>query len=444
MNTRRIGIIVVTAHIIMALSYWGVLADWADSLIPVRVNVASIEAADLVTRPQAEVGIQLFEERTKQNPQDAVSLSILGQLYAQQAWESDDTDLYAQAVETQQQALTLLPDYDPAEISLAGALLALHEFEEARTLAQAIYDNDPKRTDALAMAGDASLALGRYEEADSIYKQLQAQSPSPQVKARMAHLAELTGDREGAIALMQRATKQALEEGQDKGQIAWYLFRLGDLYFDVGRFDEAQEYLEASLSLRSSYVAPLDVLAEVAVAAGNYEEAIALYEESLTLSESLGTLAALGDLYTLTDQPGKAKSYYQAIEENYGQLAQEKPAIYGRELADYYVNHDLRLNEALALIQDDLERRQDIQGYDLAAWAYYKLGQYDKAQEMMSLALQLGTKDAEMLYHAGMIAEARGETAEAIRLLTQALQINPAFDPIQVDITTKTLDALQS
>ncbi len=444
MNTRRIGIILFTVLIIVAISYWGTLADWADSLIPVQVNVATIEAADLVTRPDAEEGIQLFEERTKENPQDAVSLAILGQLYAQKAWETDDTDLYSQAVDTQQQALTLLPDYDPAEISMAAAMLALHQFEEARTLALTVYEDDPKRTDALATAGDASLALGRYEEAESIYEQLLAQTPSPQVNARMAHLAELTGDREEAIALMHRATRQALEEGQEKGQIAWYLFRLGDLYFDVGRFEKAQEYLEAALNLRSDYVAPLNVLAEVAVAAGDYEEAIDLYQQSLALSESLGTLAALGDLHTLIDQPSKANAYYQTIEENYSQLAQTEPALYGRELAEYYVNHDLKLNEALTLIETDLEQRQDIGAYDLAAWAYYKLGEFEKAQEMMELALQLGTKDAEMLYHAGMIAEARGETAEAIRLLTQALQINPAFDPIQADIATKTIDALQS
>jgi tetratricopeptide (TPR) repeat protein len=431
----------MTTLILLALSYWGGLGDWAGSLLPVRVDAAEIDPATLLTRPQAEDGIQLFEERTTQNPEDAVSLAILGQLYAQQAWETDDVPLYRKAAETQQQSLSLLPDYEPARVALAAAHLAVHQFEEAYSLGLSIYEENPKRVDALATAGDAALALGRYQEAERIYGQLKDEAPSSLVQVRLAHLAELNGDREGAIHIMQRATKEALSAGQDKDQLAWYLFRLGDLYFDIGRFDDAAEYLQAALRVRPDYPAALGVLAEIEAANGRLEAAIALYQQELELGSSIGTLAALGDLFILTGQTTEAQTYYLAIETEFAPLAETDPAIYGRELAAFYADHDIQMDKALELITADLDHRQDIQGYDTAAWIYYRLGELDKAQEMMSLARQLGTLDAALLYHAGMIAQARGETAEAANLLSQALDINPAFDPIQARIAGQTLNS---
>jgi tetratricopeptide (TPR) repeat protein len=240
---------------------------------------------------------------------------------------------------------------------------------------------------------------------------------------------------------MQRATKEALSAGQDKDQLAWYLFRLGDLYFDIGRFDDAAEYLQAALRVRPDYPAALGVLAEIEAANGRLEAAIALYQQELELGSSIGTLAALGDLFILTGQTTEAQTYYLAIETEFAPLAETDPAIYGRELAAFYADHDIQMDNALELITADLDHRQDIQGYDTAAWIYYRLGELDKAQEMMSLARQLGTLDAALLYHAGMIAQARGETAEAANLLSQALDINPAFDPIQARIAGQTLNS---
>lgn len=444
MNRRRIGLLLLTALFIIALSYSGALGDWAETVIPVRVNAAEISLNNLTTRPDTTVGIELFEERTTKNSDDAVSLAILGQIYAQQAWETDDVALYLKAIDTQREALRLLPGYEPAEISLSASLLATHQFEEAFNLAQAIYEENPKRTDALATAGDSALGLGRYETATAIYIQLQDESPSPLVQVRIAQLAELNGEPQKAIAIMQRATKQALEAGQESSQVAWYLFRLGDLYFDVGRFEEAGQYLEAALRLRPDYAAALTVLAEIEVANGRFEEAIAINEQILEKGGSIGTLAALGDLYTLINDEAKAQIYYQAIETSFADLVKENPAIYGREMASYYADHDLNLNQALALINADLARRQDVQGYETAAWIYFKLGELDKAGEMMDQALQLGSEDASMLYHAGMIAQARGETAEAIDYLSKALETNPAFDPVQVKLAEQTLASLQS
>jgi len=55
--------------------------------------------------------------------------------------------------------------------------------------------------------------------------------------------------------------------------------------------------------------------------------------------------------------------------------------------------------------------------------------------------LRLNTKDAVLLYHAGMIENALGNRSDAKKLLKRALDLNPAFDLLQAEIARKALAA---
>jgi Tfp pilus assembly protein PilF len=65
-----------------------------------------------------------------------------------------------------------------------------------------------------------------------------------------------------------------------------------------------------------------------------------------------------------------------------------------------------------------------------------------EAQRTMEQAMQLGTRDAELFYHAGMIAYAQGHLARAERLLSEALAINPQFDPLQARLAREAYDLI--
>ena len=56
----------------------------------------------------------------------------------------------------------------------------------------------------------------------------------------------------------------------------------------------------------------------------------------------------------------------------------------------------------------------------------------------------LGTRDAKLFYHAGMIAARVGKTAEGIAHLERALATNPNFHVLQGDVARATLDELRS
>lgn len=79
---------------------------------------------------------------------------------------------------------------------------------------------------------------------------------------------------------------------------------------------------------------------------------------------------------------------------------------------------------------------------DALAWTALKAGKQDQAQSAIKEALRLGTRDAKLFYHAGMIALAREDKAAVRDYLNRALAINPQFDPLQVINARKALDGL--
>ena len=55
----------------------------------------------------------------------------------------------------------------------------------------------------------------------------------------------------------------------------------------------------------------------------------------------------------------------------------------------------------------------------------------------------MATRDASISYHAGMIAAAAGETAQARRHLEEALAINPRWHPTQPAEARRLLERLR-
>jgi Tfp pilus assembly protein PilF len=53
---------------------------------------------------------------------------------------------------------------------------------------------------------------------------------------------------------------------------------------------------------------------------------------------------------------------------------------------------------------------------------------------------RLGTREARLFYHAGMIARAAGDQKDARDYLQQALALSPQFDPLQASIARKALE----
>jgi len=403
----------------------------------------AIDGKNLAVIPPVEHAITVFQDKLKKNPSDAVSYTMLGELYMRQARETGDATGYQRAQASLNEALNLLPGYSPAESSLASAYYAQHNFEQALELAQAVYDGNPKNTSALVLVADAQLALGNYSQAETLYTELIDKNATPPVLARVAALEETKGKPDEALDLISRAAAQALHSGGTRESVAWYVLRVGDVYFNRGDIKQAGNYYEAALRVFDNYHLALAGLGKVSAAEGKYDAAITYYQRAIDIIPQPDFLAALGDIYTVTGQPKRAKIQYDTVE-YIGKLAALNKQIYNRQLANFYSDHDLHTQEALKLALAELKTRKDVFGYDAAAWAEYKNGDYKAAQTYIVEAMALGTQDARLYYHAGMIAFALGNKSEARQLLQEALTINPYFSILHAEVARNTLKTLHA
>lgn len=425
--------------LILAFSYLQrTIVSSKNSLDPRRIDGSGLAAV-----PPLEETLRFFQTRIRANPQDGVSYALLAEQYIRQARETGDAAGYQRAEAALQESIRLLPNYALAQASLASVYYAQHDFVPALELAGQVYEQNPNSTEALAILGDAHMALGNYEEAELTYQALLERSETPPVLARLAAFEELKGNPEEALALMRRAAGDALQTGGTQESVAWYILRVGDLYFNTGQPRQAGRYYEAALRVFDRYHLALAGLGKVSAATGDYEEAIAYYRQATDIIPQPDHLAALGDLYLLTDQLEQARLQYETVE-YIGKLAGIDQQVYNRQLANFYSDHDLHLQEALHLALLELVSRKDIHGYDAAAWAHYKNGHFEEAQTLMKPAMALGTRDARLYYHAGMIELALGNDQAARRWLEQALAINPHFSILDAVELRRTLQMLQT
>jgi len=387
--------------------------------------------------------IVFWKERFERDPRDFISLTHLAESHIRKGRETGDVSEYQKAEAILRNSLKINASYEPTLAYLSAALFVQHDFSGALELANRVYNADPRALQALATIGDAQLELGHYAEAEVAYEKLGEKSPSAPVYTRLARLVWLHGKPTEALNWMQQAVEDSDEMGLSGENSAWYHFQLGELYFNTGQLEQADTQYAAALKAFDNYYLALAGLGKVRAAEGKYDQAIEYYQRAVNIVPQPDFLAALGDLYMMTGQPGQAEIQYETVE-YIGTLAALNEQIYNRQLANFYSDHNMKVEEALELALAELESRKDIYGYDAAAWAHYKNENYEEAQAFMEQALALGTRDANLYYHAGMIALALDDKAQARTYLDEALAINPHFSILFADEARETLRTLQN
>lgn len=398
-----------------------------------------------VAQPRTtDQAIQLYQSHAAKNPRNVESYNKLGAAYIQKARETGDFRYYDLAEQALKQSLELGPEPVAAATATAGlAVVSLgrHQFRDAVAQADKALGYAPAPA-VYAILGDAYVEMGEYEEASGAYSKMLAM-PGPHVQSRLGYLRFLRGDPDGAIQEVQRAIKALAESDVPRENIARSQVQLGELFFQVGDVGKSgKAYRDALLSF-PGYHRALAGLARAQAAQARYQEAVKLYEQALGVIPLPEYVVGLGDVYTKMGRPQEAKKQYDLVQ-YIGTLntIPHTRAVYNRELALFYADHDLKLKETLERAERELDLRWDVYSYDLFAWALYKNGKPQDARSAMMEGLKLGTKDARLFFHAGMIHQALGDREKAREYLQRALATNPYFHLLQVDVAQRTLKSL--
>jgi tetratricopeptide (TPR) repeat protein len=371
-------------------------------------------------------------------PDSAEGYNRLAIAYIQKARTTGDFSLNAKAEIAVNRALEIEPGNLTAKKLQAALHLIYHRFSEAIELAKKIISTEaPNDSFLYGVLTDANIELGNYKEALEAGQKMVDLRPSMESYIRVSMLRSLYGQVEGAIEAMKMAAQIA--DPNNREVRAWCLVRLGDEYFRIGDFKEAEKQYDAALEILPNYYLALSAKGKVRAAQGDLDTAIKFYTEAQNRVPLVETVIALGDLYFLQGDKEKANAQYalaEVIEQKFGSLDL-------RRLALLWADHDIRLDEALNIATKEYERRKDIYTADVYAWTLYKKGNFNEAKKAITEAMRLKTKDARIFYHAGMIEKALGNRQGAIRYIERAIQINPAFDLIQAEKARKVLEELK-
>jgi tetratricopeptide (TPR) repeat protein len=386
--------------------------------------------------------IRFLEERVKRDPDDFIAFNKLTGYYLLRLRETGSAawlDLAARAARGSLKAI-------PAEQNLGGLSLlaqiefASHDFVSARNHAEQLTQLEPRKGYPYLLLGDALMELGDYEAARSAFREMEKRgSADVAAKTRLARMAALMGDNPRAERLYAEALTLAVEAvPPSRETIAWCRWQLGETAFGAGDYDRAEKHYRDSLVTFPDYYRALAGLGRALEAKGDLNGAIEHHERAVRILPDPAFVAALGDLYQIAGRTKEAEAQYALCEQT-ARIGAAGGQLYNRQLALFYADHDLKPDEAYQLARREYETRRDVYGADALAWAALKAGKVEEARQAVKEALRLGTQDAKLFYHAGMVARAAGDRATAQEYLQRALKLNPRFDPRQARIARQSL-----
>jgi len=394
--------------------------------------------------------IQTLQAHVKQAPDDYAGYDGLGSALLQKARETGDITYYDLAEQTLQKALTLAPqDFRASDplVHMALVYMGEHRFSEALADAQKAIGTGSGNLAAFAIEGDAYTDMGDYDEAATAYNTVRSlgrvvSSPlalSYMSDSRMAYLRYLRGDSAEAIRLMKSAIAAALQTNVPRENLAWLYFELGERYFQTGDLGNADLSYQSGINADPNHYRSLAGLAKVRAAQGKLEESIQLYQHSIAIIPFPVYVAELGDVYMKLGRAKEAQQQYDLVE-YIGHLSKLNQVLANRELSLFYADQGIKLSDALELARKELEVRHDIYTWDTMAWVLYKNGGFQEAAAATNKALALHTKDALLLFHAGMIYHSLGKDPEAEDFLSRALKTNPYFHIFHASVARQTLE----
>ena len=385
----------------------------AAAVAPPQLSESAIRTAD----------IAFYEKRVAEDSFSAADRSRLASLYLQRARETGSYPDYDRAAAISKQSLELREGHNQATyVILASALLAKHEFRDALAAAQRLYAFDTTDASHTALLAEVELEVGDYDSAATHFAAVARDADKPSIAARLARWYELTGHLDRARAILRRTSAKLVASADvPREQVAWFHYRLGELYLRGGVLAAADSAYQRALAALPNDYRALGGLTRLEAARGDYKAAVDYGARAIAVQLDPATLGTMSDAYAALGDTAQARSFADAMATS----ALAQPGAIHRAWGLFLLDHDRDVSRVLREARADIVHRRDVYGYDLLAWASFKAGKIVEADRAMNLALSQNTEDATLLYHASCIAAAAGDSARASSLLSTALALNP-------------------
>jgi tetratricopeptide (TPR) repeat protein len=226
------------------------------------------------------------------------------------------------------------------------------------------------------------------------------------------------------------------------------MLALGNVYKRLGKYDRALSYYQQSLTLsqtlglRSSVANCTGSIGLIHFEEGNYEAAWKAYEQALQISQELGKASSVGLWWLNIGQAEMFMEQYESALQNtqhaitqFGALGNQRSRAMGLlQLAQILFRQEkvesaaLSLNEALQISEPIQEKQLLFEGHLLQARLWSVLGEPGKAQEQLDRMLDQYDSPADQArlhYHLWRLTGDANSKETATTLYQQLLTQTP-------------------
>jgi tetratricopeptide (TPR) repeat protein len=381
--------------------------------------------------------IAFHQQKIQQQPTAGLERAALAQNYLKMARATGESSWYLLAEQMAQESLAQLPVHNYGSIVvLAKVATAKHNFKQSLDLLKQL----PPESESLSLLTTNQLALGNTITARKTADTLAMKMPTLGNLTLKALVEVAQGQDRAAIRDFKAAI--AAEEPEEVESSAWVRTLLGRFYYKRGQLQQAEELYQSALEILPRYSPALLNLAELSVRqwqadptqSKDRERAIELYDRFFIINQQAPTIydhVALRGLARVQKLQGNTIQSNQTWKRAVSKLRSDLTGFgHRRELAQLLMERgqEKDLSEALTLMQAEIKTRQDPETWDTLAAAYLNQGQLTAAQQAIESALKSGLRDPAITDRAAVIAQARGQSAQASKYRAQVRSIDPLFD----------------
>ena len=279
----------------------------------------------------------------------------------------------------------------------------------------------------------------------------------------------------GAIALSEGNDSLAIENFKYVTENAsWHVeswVRLGGLYFDNRRYDDAEtimreaielfpndfavnlilglslaqqnkvleskEYLKAAVELNPSDVNSLSAYGFTLSQLNENEEAVEYLNRAMRLDPSnVNVLGQLGLLYNNLEMMAESDSLYELALQ-----IDPQNALINNNYAYSLSERNLQIDRAVEMIEIALAADSSNSSYlDTYGWILFRRGEYDKAYYYIKKAIDIdGVDNAVLLEHLGDVLYMQGKKDEALNYWKRALELDSSNESLINKVSTGTI-----
>jgi len=389
------------------------------------------QAHSALASGQSDEAIQDYEKAIALAPKDASLRVELGVVLTK-------TGRLPDSIAAFQEALRLAPHNLAAELGLAQAYRAVHNYDEAGRVLNLAIREYPKSAEPLAAMGDFEIQQQTYDAAIGHLKASLALAPANvETRNLLAAAYRAKGDLTSALTELQKILTR-----DPKNALARFL--RAEIYSDRNQDELALPDARTVVELQPQNPRGRVLLAKILLRApqgSSKEGATKRCSEAVEVLEPVeavqsGSTTKDSESYFLlsrayrcagqAEQAEKAGADFEAASqtERSARENEAQAAHLVKQADEAAVKNDLP--GALDLLQQALAKDPNSgAAYSMLAKLYYSEGDIEKASEAIAKALELGPHQPDFLYVQGKIQEKQGKLDEALASFTQTTLINP-------------------